>query len=208
MVMPANASNAVVHFMAGKYPGSVGWLIGPSSVEKTKLRMWMPYALDNDAFQSFSKGVEWDEGAWLKMLEWASKQEFKPRWALVPDVVGDRVATLEKWAKYSSTVRRHGFKLAFAAQDGMVKSDVPSDSDIVFVGGTTQWKWATVEMWAREFKRVHVGRVNSVQKLYHLRRLGVESVDGTGWFRDTESGPRVRGLLEFAGENFGATPMF
>jgi hypothetical protein len=139
MVMPANASNATVHYLAGRHPGSVGWLIGPSSVSKTKMRMWMPYALDNDAFQSFSKGVEWDEAAWVKMLAWASRQEYKPKWALVPDVVGNKDATLEKWAKHSATVKEYGFNLAFAAQDGMVESDVPSDADVVFVGGTTEW---------------------------------------------------------------------
>jgi hypothetical protein len=200
MVMPANASNATVHFLAGKHPGSVGWLIGPSSVKKTKMRRWMPYALDNDAFQSFSKGVEWNEMAWVEMIEWASRQEFKPEWALVPDVVGDKCGTLERWTKYNSIVSGHGFKTAFAVQDGMIESDVPIGVDVLFVGGTTEWKWATVEMWAKRFKRVHVGRVNSVNKLYYLKGLGVESVDGTGWFRDTENGPRVKGLLEFFGE--------
>jgi hypothetical protein len=51
------------------------------------------------------------------------------------------------------------------------------------VGGTTDWKWATVEMWAKEFPRVHVLRVNSPSKLDYLESLGVESCDGTGWNR-------------------------
>jgi hypothetical protein len=65
MVMPANHSSAIVHYWAGKYPGRLGWLIGPTALPKTKLRPWMPFALDNDAFSAWAKSREWDEGAWI-----------------------------------------------------------------------------------------------------------------------------------------------
>jgi hypothetical protein len=55
--------------------------------------------------------------------------------------------------------------------------------DVVFVGGSTEWKWETAEMWCREFPRVHVGRVNSPRRLYELESWGCESCDGTGWNR-------------------------
>lgn len=55
--------------------------------------------------------------------------------------------------------------------------------DVIAIGGTTEWKWSTVEMWAKEFPRVHVLRVNSPSKLDYLESLGIESCDGTGWNR-------------------------
>jgi hypothetical protein len=55
--------------------------------------------------------------------------------------------------------------------------------DVIAVGGSTEWKWATVAEWAREFPRVHLLRCNSPTRLYELEAMGVESCDGTGWGR-------------------------
>ena len=209
MVMPANNSSAIVHYWAGAYPGSVGWLIGPRAAAKSKVRPWLPYALDNDAYSAFTSGAEWDESAWREMLTWARWQASKPRWAIVPDVVADAAGTLRNWLRYSGEVAAHGFPLAFAVQDGMTPSDVPSGAAVVFVGGSTPWKWRTVPMWAQAFPRVHVGRVNSPEKLWHCHDLGVESVDGTGWFRAGE-GEGKQGRLErfFRGERDGQAELF
>lgn len=32
--MPSNHSGAEVHYLAGRFPGKVGWLIGPSAIRK------------------------------------------------------------------------------------------------------------------------------------------------------------------------------
>ena len=56
MVMPSNNSAAIVHFWAGRYEGRIGWLVGPSAMKSTKLRPWIPFACDNDAFASFTTG--------------------------------------------------------------------------------------------------------------------------------------------------------
>lgn len=184
MVMPANHSASIVHYWAGKYPGRIGWLVGPSALPKTKLRSWLPFALDNDAYSAWSQKRDWDESAWLALLR--SMTELKPMWALVPDVVANREATLERWDKYAPVVKAFGFKLAFAVQDGMTPDDVPQDADLVFVGGTTDWKWDNVKMWTSHFPRVHVGRVNGIERLWECEALRVESVDGTGWFRDSD----------------------
>jgi hypothetical protein len=122
--------------------------------------------------------------------------EFAPRWVLVPDVVADRDATLRKWDKYSQIAQQFGWPLAMAVQDGMTPEDLP-DECVVFVGGTTKWKWDTVEMWASTNRRVHVGRVNEVEKLILCEKLGVESVDGTGWMRGTGGGRQARALAEW-----------
>lgn len=194
MVMPSNHSSALVHFLAGRHPGRIGWLVGPSALPKTKLREWMPFACDNDAFSAWTKKESWDFEAWVSMLEKLRYSRFEPKWILVPDVVADREATLEAWKKYSPKAAEFGWPLAFALQDGMSPEDVPSDAALVFVGGTTDWKWKSLPIWCDHFPRVHVGRVNEIRRLRTCERLGVESCDGTGWFRDGDGGRKERAL--------------
>lgn len=201
MLMPSNHSSPPVHYFAGKYPGRMGWLVGPSAKGKTKLRQWMPYALDNDAFSAWTNRTPWNEGKWREMLHWAKWSVCKPLWALVPDVVADKDATKELWRKYAPEVGGLGFSLAFAAQDGMTPDDVPGDADIVFIGGTTEWKWKSLPMWAKHCRRVHVGRVNGIERLWTCEDYGVESVDGTGWFRDSDDSPKIDRIAQWlAGE--------
>jgi len=67
--------------------------------------------------------------------------------------------------------------------------------DVVCVGGSTEWKWTTVEQWAKNFKRVHLLRCNAPLKLPYLESLGIESCDGTGWNRGDKT--QTKGLEEF-----------
>lgn len=191
ILMPSNHSSPPVHFFAGRYPGRIAWLIGPSAVRKTKIREWIPVALDNDAFASYASERPWDLEAWRSMIQWSRMLKQKPMWALVPDVVADKEATLAKWEMHAQEVIHAGIKTAFAVQDGMEPKDVPSNADVVFVGGSTEWKWRTVTTWCESFPRVHVGRVNGIRRLWQCERIGVESVDGTGWFRDSDEGQRI-----------------
>tara|TARA_Y100000310_G_scaffold141609_1_gene141078 strand:- start:61 stop:681 length:621 start_codon:yes stop_codon:yes gene_type:complete len=181
--MLANHSSAQIHYWAGKYPGRVGWLVGPSTVSQKKYFPWLPYACDNDAWGSYAEGREWDAVAFWKMLDFIDSQDHRPLWVAVPDVVANRVATLRNWGKYAPRCRDYGHELAFVAQDGMTPSDIPVDADIVFMGGTYSWKWRNLEKFCENFPRIHVGRVNTLQKIRRSEELGAESGDGTGWFR-------------------------
>lgn len=186
MVMLGNHSSPLFHYWAGKYPGKVGWLIGPSGQRKTKLRPWTPYACDNDAFTAWQNDTPWDENAYLEFLQWIFRQSQRPLWVTVPDVVTNRDATIENWDKYAPRCREHGHDLAFVMQDGMTPDDVPTDADLVFIGGTFRWKWNNLPAFCEALPRVHVGRVNTLSKIRRAAELGVESVDGTGWFRRPE----------------------
>ena len=181
----ANNSAPEFHYLAGKY-GQVGWLLGPESINHTKYigRHWIPLAFDNDAY-SVKEGEQWDEAKWLSMLDKIEAEQLQPEWVLVPDVLGDKRRTLENFFVYRTHIVKPGreWPVAFAVQDGMIPQDVPCTADIIFVGGTTTWKWRTLPMWTECFSRVHVGRVNSPERLQTCQRLGVESVDGTHWFR-------------------------
>lgn len=185
MMLMCGQSNPVWHYWAGIHPGRVGVLVGPSYWSKLKMRKWMPYALDNDAFIAWSNKEEWSESAWREMLQGAKMTGLKPLWCLVPDVVADRNATIENWKRYYPEAAKYGWPLAFAVQDGMTPDDVPPEASVVFVGGTTAFKWSQLPTWTKHFKRVHVGRVNEVSALLTCQRLGVESADGSGWFKDT-----------------------
>lgn len=195
--MPSTDSSPLLHYLAGKYPGRLGWLVGPRGRLKKKLRPWIPYALDNDAFSAWVNKTEWSFEEWKALLDWSKASGLKPLWALVPDVVADRHATLERWHQYAPIVKSYGWPLAFAVQDGMSVHDVPKNADVVFVGGTTEFKWSTVQMWAWYFPRVHVGRVNSIDRLWQCEDLGVESVDGTGWFRDPSDPTLIPAMIKW-----------
>lgn len=194
MVMCASTSCRAFLDLCHKHPGKVGTLIGPSSWRYPQCE----YALDNDAFLAWKNSTVWNESAWRTMLVKAGATHRVPLWVLVPDVVANRQATLENWRRYVDTVHAQGWQAAFAVQDGMTPEDVPSLANVVFIGGTTQWKWRTLPMWASSFPRVHLGRCGTSRwKLERLESLGVESCDGSGWFRATANGREARQLRAY-----------
>ena len=105
---------------------------------------------------------------------------------MVPDVVTDSKATFKMWDEWAPIVAEKGFPLAFAVQDGMTPEMVKAsnvEAEVIFVGGSTDFKWNTLTSWTDNFPRVHVGRVNGLRDLMRCHRRGVESCDGTGFFR-------------------------
>ena len=176
-------SNRVWHYWAGKHPGSVGLLVGPSYLSKVPLDPWMPFALDNDAFKAWRSGEPWNEQAWRDMLSAIRLRRLSPLWAVVPDVVCDREQTIANWRTFSHAVKSLGWPCAFAVQNGMTAADVPEDAGVVFVGGSDGWKFPSLPMWCSSFPRVHCARVTSQEMIERCEELGCESIDGTGWFR-------------------------
>jgi len=175
VIMPANHRGQVLGYLQGKY-GCLGHLYST----KDNPKWFLPYVLDNGVF---AKGEAWDEDEYFDFLDYFAKKEQQPTWVLVPDAVGDKKKTLERWKKYSERIKEYGFSLAFACQDGMGKEDVPQDAEVIFIGGSTEWKWESLPYWTMHFKRVHVGRVNSISDLQRCYLHEVESVDGTGYGR-------------------------
>jgi hypothetical protein len=191
--MPANATGWFWHCLS-RETGRIGHLFSPGAQRGPW--PWFPYALDNGAFAAWDQSDNvwreelWDVHAWRKMIRWAQAQAQQPRWAIVPDWIGSGERTIERWYQFEDEVP---FAKALAVQDGMSVAQARDiNPDVICVGGTTEWKWATVEMWAKSFPRVHVLRVNSPQKLAYLDQLGVESCDGTGWNRGDKT--QTRGL--------------
>lgn len=200
-IMLANTTGVKTGFLAGRYPDKIGHLFspgatrGPYSYEPLNIR----YALDNEAF---TRRENWDEQRWRDLLAWAKESGQIPLWALCPDVVADRRGTLERWSKYAGVIADYGWPAAFAVQDGMTADDVPSDASVVFVGGSTEWKWETMRRWCGDFPNVHVGRVNTYRRWWQCHDAGASSTDGTGPLRGDQL--QWRGLLAYLDESTGA----
>lgn len=179
--MPANVTSPEVRRMAAQYPGRLGNLFSPGPGWWTTPH-W-GYALDNGRF---SQGARWSETELFKLYDRAAAFPRQPGWALVPDVLGDWDATRREWDVWAPRIAAYGWPLALAVQDGStLESAAAIGADVIFVGGSTKFKWSTFHKWAARFPRVHVGRVNAPREGYRCFLAGVESVDGTGWMRTT-----------------------
>lgn len=186
LVMPSNNSGMEIGRLCGLHPGRIGWLISPEGWRRPP--SWLPYALDNGAYGAWANGTPWDEAGFLALLDRA-REAHPPLWVVVPDVVMDREATLARWQVWAPRIRETlpRTPLAFAVQDGMTPADVPESAAVVFIGGSTAWKWRHLRTWTRNFPRVHVARVNSERMLWMAHDAGAESCDGTGWMRGGEA---------------------
>jgi len=180
IIMPSNNTGFDAGLLFGRYPDRLAHLHSVDSIREPK--QGIPWALDNGVFGAFTSGRTWSEEPLYSFLD--SYAAWKPSWVVVPDWVGDREKTLELWGQHAPALKAFGVPLAIAVQDGMTPADVPADAEVVFVGGSTSWKWRNLPMWTNAFKRVHVGRVNSLRLLLMAEKSGAESCDGTGWFRD------------------------
>jgi hypothetical protein len=176
LVMVANNTGREARRLLERFPERIGHIYSPDGWR----RPWPNYALDNGGFTS---GKAWEPGPFLRLIDRAIEAEHQPRWLAVPDVVANREATLQSWQKWAPVLRQCGFPLAFVVQDGMIPADLPADADVIFVGGTTDWKRSTAGVWCHAHPRVHIGRVNGEKDLWRYHRLGAESCDGSGWFR-------------------------
>jgi hypothetical protein len=197
-VMPANSTGWYWHTLA-RETGRLGHLYSPDAQRGPW--PWLPYALDNGAFSAWDQDAntwdaeKWSEAAWRRLLLWSTCASQPALWAIVPDVPGQADATIERWRAFAPVVRSLGIPCALAVQNGMTPESVRDlRPDVVCVGGTTDWKWATVAEWAAAFPRVHLLRCNS-PTLVELAALGVESCDGTGWSRGDRR--QTQGLEEW-----------
>ena len=150
----------------------------------------------------FGKGYPGDD-AWLAWLDsYTPEERARCSFAVAPDVVGDAAATLERSAPWLPRIRALGYPAAFVAQNGAETVGVPwDDFDVLFIGGDTEWKLGghardIVTSARRRGKGVHMGRVNSRQRMQYASAIGCDSADGTylAFGPDTNL-PKVTGWL-------------
>lgn len=136
---------------------------------------------DNGCFSN-----RWQYRTWW---EWLTAQPRSIRWATCPDVFDPtgspcHTETLERWHRFAPQIKRAGFTPAFVVQVGATPATVPADADVLFVGGTVEFKFSDtvaqiVAAAQTSGQWVHVGRVNTLKRLTYCAQLGVDSCDGT-----------------------------
>lgn len=196
IVMPSSNTGFECGVLFGRFPNRMGHLFTPDNKNGTP-RTEYPWALDNGVYGAWASGRKWDSRPLYEFLD--TYGFLNPSWVVVPDWIADRDETLRLWDKHAPILIKYGMRLAFAAQDGMTVDDVPKEADIIFVGGSTEWKWKNLLMWTTHFKRVHVGRVNTYRLLWLAHESGAESCDGTGWFRGDRQ--QLKGLVSYLEES-------
>lgn len=154
----------------------------------------------------FAHPEKHDDAAYLRWL--GAREVTRCLFATAPDVVGDAPATLSRSLPMLARIRRAHYPAALVAQDGLLAAATPWDAfDALFIGGTTAWKLGEaaadlIRAAKAHGKWVHVGRVNSEERVMHFRRMGaglVDSVDGTYVaFGPNRNAPRVASWMRRA----------
>lgn len=157
--------------------GLLGCIVTPK--QGNRLPDGVVFCADNGAY---GKGYPGD-AAW-----WSWLQALPPErcaFAVAPDVPFDAAATLARSQPWLPRIRSLGILAAFAAQDGLTEQTTPwDDFDVLFIGGTTEWKMgrlarALIRAAKARGKHVHMGRVNSEKRLRYAKFIGCGSADGT-----------------------------
>jgi hypothetical protein len=175
----------------------LGWLATPAAGNSPdRIAGRRSWALDNGAFSGFDPD---------RFLQTMDRLADVPRclFAVCPDVVGDHARTLDLWPKWRAEVVSRGYPVAFVLQDGCHHwSQVPTDANAVFVGGSTCYKLSTeaaeiVRTVRRWGLHAHWGRVNTRRRVRHCVMVGGDSIDGTccSMFPDIFI-PKVHGWIE------------
>jgi len=156
--------------------GRIGALVTPRSDKP--IDKGVRWAADNGCFSN-----KWSSDHWLRFLDRRIGQP-DCLFAVVPDVVGNHNATVERFHRWAPEVRDRGFPVAFVGQDGATIEDTPWDHfDAWFAGGSTQWKLGEAfhihTEALRRNKWTHMGRVNSEKRFRLAAGNGYHSADGT-----------------------------
>lgn len=146
------------------------------------------WAADNGCFSAKGYPGEPKWLAWLKkLLPWQDRCLFAVAPDLFnPDLGNDMgLASLERSRPWLPVIRELGYPVALVAQNGLLSDDVPWDEiDVIFLGGTTEWKISAdanrLTLAAKAHgKRVHMGRVNSARRWRLAEVFGCDTADGT-----------------------------
>lgn len=137
----------------------------------------------DEAYLDYIRRVRWDQSG----DDYTDPDLDHCLFATAPDVLGDAKATLDRARTTGMLgwIRDACVPAALVAQDGLELLDVPwDDFDVLFLGGSTEWKLgqAARDLTAQARERgkgVHMGRVNSWKRYTYAASIGCTSVDGT-----------------------------
>lgn len=151
------------------------------------------YGLDNGAWTAFQQKKPFDVAAFSNAL---SRFGDAADWVVVPDIVMGGLASLELSLAWLPRVRSSTSLALIAVQDGFMTKDIEpllGPNVGVFVGGSTDWKEASMNEWATLCKAkgawCHVGRVNTKRRIAKCASAGATSFDGTSASRFAKTVP-------------------
>lgn len=151
---------------------------------------WRPegfrFGIDNGAWTAFQQARPWNEGKFVGLCEELARVP-DCDWIVAPDIVTGGLSSLARTEAWLPKLERYGKPVLIAVQDGITPSDVRGlvgPETGVFLGGSTEWKLATMRQWGEFCKEeaacyFHVGRVNSRRRISSCQSARADSFDGT-----------------------------
>jgi hypothetical protein len=187
-------TNAGVEAVAFEH--DIGLMIQPRSACHERVALYPMWAADNGAFTLDAGGFS--AARFRTMLSQPNLRSHADdclfvvapdKLSVLPDgaIVGDAAGTLAEFEPWAAEIHAAGFPVALVAQNGLehLFAAVPWPLvDVLFLGGSTEWKLGdgaracAVEARAHG-KRVHMGRVNSYKRLAAAASMIADTADGT-----------------------------
>lgn len=163
-----------------------------------------PWVLDNGAFKLWRNGKPFNSERFERVARAAAEHPVKPDFVVAPDVVADAAKSLPLSVAWAPVLRSMGHRVALVVQDGMTAEDVRKVAglfDVLFVGGSLEWKLETVGSWASLAREVglssHVGRMGGRGRVQLAKKMDVDSVDScVPLFSDANMGTFLRALSD------------
>lgn len=207
-------TDAVANLWDGPESCPLGLLVQPLTAEKGYLDDSPPYdwvAIDNGAFTEIGQ-KRFNETSYLSLIEkslaiWGDGVLF----ATAPDVAFKWQETLDKSLPFLPKIRRLGVPAALVLQNGATPDNIPWDEcDAIFLGGGKgpdtggmEWKVTPIaeacsQEALRRRKWVHMGRVNTSQRMQVALDFKCGSADGTYLMHETPFATAVFALVQVA----------
>ena len=162
---------------------AAGWGLLVSRAGEWRTEGFDRYGLDNGAWSDFQNSRPFDEDAFERLID---KLGSRADWIVLPDIVAGGLPSLELSMRWSNRCLSACQRALIAVQDGMQESDLDplvGRSVGVFLGGSTEWKLATMGQWgsfcARREVYYHVARVNTERRIWMAAAAGADSIDGS-----------------------------
>jgi hypothetical protein len=154
----------------------------------------LPYALDNGAWSEFASGTPFDADAFrASVVRIGGAADF----IAAPDIVQGGLDSLARSKHWLPWLLERTRRVLIPVQDGE-STDIQSLLSPrvgIFVGGSTEFKEATMARWAELARShaawCHVGRVNTVRRIALCAAAGATSFDGSSATRYVANLPKL-----------------
>lgn len=158
-----------------------------------------PYCIDNGAWTDFRTGRDFDTNKFQKLIDALGRQA---DFVVAPDIVAGGVNSLQLSLCWLAPLLVRTKLVLVPVQDGMEPKHlvgvVQPKRVGIFLGGSTEWKLATMRQWgefcAQRGVHYHVGRVNTLKRIRLAHIAGADSIDGSSASRYAVTLP----MLDFA----------